>query len=213
MFEPVGLHATLQPTRVQSWLAIGAIWSVVAAAATRTWKAHDYADRWRRAVAGTVSVADARRGHDVIVTLDRIGWVCVGASAVALVLWTHGVARNAIARGVRGVDLQRARWSWLIPLLGIGRSIAQLRQAVKGVGYSDHRLGRWLWVAYIHFYVVFFTQLAMAHSWVTATTVRAKLDSLDTQTQIMFAVTLWVVASAVIATLAIRHTDRAVSKI
>lgn len=210
MYEPLGAGAHLTSTRTQAWASIVAIWSVVTVAGYFAAKAGAHADAWRRAVAGTLAAAQQLQRE--LSTIGRLSWVCTGVSAVALVLWTHGVLRNGIARGVRGVGRAEALY-WLLPLFGIRLAITPLRHVVSSVGYSEHRLGRWLWVAYIHLFVMFFTTLGIMRSAVTATTVASTLDALDTQAQILWAVTVWMVGSATIATLAIRHTDRAVSSI
>ena len=212
MYEPLGADVRLSSTRVQAWMSIVAIWSVVAAAVAFALKAGASADAWRRAVSGTGTVTAAQQLQSGLSTINRISWLCTVVSAVALVLWTHGILRNAISRAVRGVSRAEAFY-WFLPLLGIRLAITPLRHVVKSVGCSEHRLGRWLWVAYIHLFVVFFTSLAMMRSAVTATTVASKLDALDTQAQILWIVVVWMVFSATIATLAIRHTNRAVSSI
>jgi hypothetical protein len=43
--------------------------------------------------------------------------------------------------------------------------------------------------------------------------VASQLDSLDTQVQILWVFAVWVCCSATVAMLAIRHTDKSVSKI
>jgi hypothetical protein len=213
LFEPMGAGAALVATRVRAWLAIATIYTVAASSIADAVHAGDRAEAWRRAVDGTGTVESALQVQHDGGTLRWLGWACIAASAVALVFWSSGILRNATARGVRGVHRAEA-FSWFIPLVGIGRAIRPLQISVRWVGYSEHRLTRWLWVAYIHLFVAMFITLGLLRSQVVATdSDSAVLDSLATQSTIRWVLAAWIVCSATVAMLAIRHTDRSLSKI
>lgn len=212
LYEPLGEGATLISTQVRAWMAIAAIYLVAATSVADAVLAGRRADAWRSAVDGTGTLERALQLQGDGETLTQLDWLCIAVSAVALVFWTYGILRNATARGVRGVH-RAAAFYWFLPLLGIGLAIRPLQHCVRNVGYSEHRLTRWLWVAYIHLVVMFFVTYALLRTTVNVATVASQLDSLDTQAQILWVFAVWVFCSATVAMLAIRHTDKSVSKI
>ena len=212
LYEPLGARARLVSTRVRAWVAIATIYAVAGRFVADAVHAGNRADAWRRAVEGTGSVETALQLQRDGETLNKVGWLCIIISAVALVYWSYGIICNAVARGVRGIHRAEAFY-WLLPIFGIGLALKPLQHSVRSVGYSEHRLTRWLWVAYIHLFVAMFVTYALLRTTVDIPTIASKLDSLDTQAQIRWIVALWFLLSATVAMLAIRHTDRSVSKI
>lgn len=212
LYEPLGAGAPLVSTRVRAWAAIIAIYAVAGTAVADALQAGKRVDAWRDAVAGTGTIETALQVQRDGETLGKVGWLCVAISAVALVFWTYGIIRNATARGVRGIHRAEAFY-WFLPLFGIRLALRPLQHSVRNVGYSEHRLTRWLWVAYIHLFVAIFVTYALLRTTVNVTSIESALDRLNTQRQILWVVAAWFAGSATVAMLAIRHTDRSVSKI
>jgi hypothetical protein len=81
------------------------------------------------------------------------------------------------------------------------------------VDYSDHRLVRWLFAAYVSFFVGLMVLYVTVSSWQLASGVDARLDAIDTGNQMLVISTVWSVVWAVLATSAILHADRAVTSV
>lgn len=211
VYTVVGAGASVRVTRPFAWLAVVGVWLVVLASAALTITAFRETSAWRDAIAGRVDVSVPLGLRSTMSTINRLSWFAVLIGIATRAWWSRRVVQNAVRRGVPGMRVGVATFAWLIPLFGLRPGIGQLRRAVQAVDYSDHRLVRWLFAAYVSFFVGLMVIYATVSSWSLATDVDSKLDALDTATQMLTVSTLWSAVWAVLATSAILHADRAVT--
>jgi hypothetical protein len=211
LFDLVGAGVPVRHTRTFAWVTVSAIWAVV----LTTWlvgiRLSRVVDELRRVMVRTGSGVAVRRAADALSTVNRVSWVFVGLSAVALAIWSRCVAQNAARRGVVGVSVVAATFVWFVPLFGIRRGIQQLRRAVTAVDYSDHRLVRWLWTAYVNFFVSLFVFVATTARSAWAMDLSLRVDGLELRSRLLYVSAIWLAVSTEFATTAILHADRAVS--
>lgn len=193
-----------------AWFAVVAIWAVVAARVVLAVRAGQIARSLHSVTLGLESISVAIDLRVQRNAAAKAGAVCVVLSALALAAWSHRVATNARARGVPDTNVRVATWAWFLPLFGIRPAIEQLRRYVSAVDCSDHRLVRWLWTAYLNFFVALWLWWDGFTTQVTREE-RAVLAHYDRQAVITAVIAAWVAICAVAATMAILHADRAVS--
>jgi hypothetical protein len=211
VYTVVGAGASVRVTRPFAWLSIVATWLVVATSAALTITSFQKTGAWRDAIVGRVDVSVPLDLQSRLSTINRLSWLAVLIDIVARAWWSRRVVQNAVSRGVPGMRVGVATFAWFVPLFGLRPGIGQLRRAVQAVDYSDHRLVRWLFAAYVSFFVSLMVIYATVSSWSLATNIDSKLDALDTGNQMLTMATLWSVVWAVLATSAILHADRAVT--
>jgi hypothetical protein len=213
VYTVVGAGASVRVTRPFAWLAVATIWLLVAASAAMTITAFQKVNAWRDAIAGRVDVSVPLDLSSRLTTIIRLSWLAALVGIGARAWWSRRVVQNAVSRGVPGMRVDVATFAWLVPLFGLRPGIGQLRRAVQAVDYSDHRLVRWLFAAYVSFFVGLMVLYVTVSSWQLASGVDARLDAIDTGNQMLVISTVWSVVWAVLATSAILHADRAVTSV
>jgi hypothetical protein len=211
VYTVVGAGASVRVTRPFAYLSVVATWFVVATSAAVTVTSFQKTSAWRDAIAGRVRVSVPLHLQSRLSTLNRLSWLALLIDLTARAWWSRRVIQNAISRGVRGLRVGVATFAWFVPLFGVRPGIGQLRHAVRSVDYSDHRLVRWLFAAYVNFFVTLMVLYVTVSSWQLATSVGKKLDALDTGNQMLAIATLALLIWAVLATSAVLHADRALT--
>ena len=167
--------------------------------------------KWEEVLARFSTVADAQAADDRFVAAGRLGVIVVILGAIALAVWSGLISLNARSRGVLGIRPRWATLSWFIPLFGIYHGIHELARSVRGVDYSSGRLFTWLFAMYVQTVFTVITYLTFSVSAANAYNTSSALDALQRERWILIVRALVMGTTAVLASRAIRHADRAVT--
>ena len=181
-------------------------WLTAAASAAVTVSTFARRGAWRESLHTGNALTDDLTSHDapVIIAVFVLTMLVV-TSAIAVAVWSMRLVACAQARGVSGLSAGWAVGGWFVPIGFLALGFRQVTKAVTGVGGSSGRIVAWQAAFAATAIVTAVAQLTSRD--ISAVPSESAISALTRESVLSLAGTLLFTASAVTATLALRHAD------